>query len=194
MQTFLAIIIQIGLFFGPVLLFLVLKSYFADKCAGVVLALILAMLGGGIAFLMASKYGWQPRIKSGRTTTLSPLMLFWAFALGNLVILLLFNFVKPSGAGSHPLGQAAGGEATNRGWRVGHQGRDGMYYEEFRNGTWHRIAIDGEMLMGRAHHVIYFSSPEQWQKYPAWAAGRRDEIIARIKSEFTTPDYEYFGG
>lgn len=79
-----------------------------------------------------------------------------------------------------------------RGWRVGHQGRDRMYYEEWREGGWQRIDIDGEMLTGRAHHVIYFPSPETWRSLPAWACDRREEIIARTKSEFREPDYEYF--
>lgn len=83
--------------------------------------------------------------------------------------------------------------AEQRGWRVGHQGRDRMYYEELRDGAWERLDIDGEMLMGRAHHVIYFASPEQWLRYPVWARARRDEIIARITSEFREPDYEYDG-
>lgn len=81
--------------------------------------------------------------------------------------------------------------SPQRNWRVGHQGRDQMYYEERLGDTWQRIDIDGEMLMGRAHHVIYFASPEQWQRYPEWARHRRDEIIARIQSEFRPPDYEY---
>ena len=68
-----------------------------------------------------------------------------------------------------------------------------MYYEELRDGRWERIDIDGEMLMGRAHHVIYFATPERWLQYPAWAKNRRDEIIARITSEFREPDYEYSG-
>lgn len=78
-----------------------------------------------------------------------------------------------------------------RDWRVGHRGRDAMYYEEVCGGAWQRIEIDGEMLTGRAHHVIYFASPEKWQSYPEWARLRRDEIIARIKSELREPDYEY---
>jgi hypothetical protein len=82
----------------------------------------------------------------------------------------------------------------SRGWRVGHRGRDFMCYEEWRDGAWQRIDIDGEMLMGRAHHVIYFRSPEQWQSYPEWARHRREEIIARIKFEFREPDYEYHDG
>lgn len=78
-----------------------------------------------------------------------------------------------------------------RDWRVGHRGRDAMYYEEQRGGTWQRIEIDGEMLTGRAHHVIYFAPPERWASYPEWARHRREEIITRIKSEFREPDYEY---
>lgn len=76
---------------------------------------------------------------------------------------------------------------SQRGWRVGHVGRDSMYYEEFRDGAWHRIELDGEMLVGKAHHVIYFGS----LNFPDWARERRDEIIARIKSEFHPPQYEY---
>lgn len=79
------------------------------------------------------------------------------------------------------------------GWRVGHHGRDCMYYEELRDGKWEQIEIGGEMLMGRAHHVIYFASPEEWQRYPEWARHRRAEIIARIQSAFREPDYEYHG-
>jgi len=82
---------------------------------------------------------------------------------------------------------------VQQGWRVGHLGRDAMYYEEFLGGSWQRIEISGEMLMGCAHHVIYFDSPEKWQTYPSWARQRRDEIIGRIKSEFAEPDYAYDG-
>ena len=84
------------------------------------------------------------------------------------------------------------GPPPGRTWRVGHRGRDMMYYEEWRDGTWERLDIDGEMLTGRAHHVIFFRSPGDWRNGPAWARDRRDEIIARIKSEFREPDYEYY--
>ena len=85
---------------------------------------------------------------------------------------------------------ATSGEEA-RGWRVGHRGRDLMFYEEKVAGVWQRLEIDGEMLMGRAHHVIYFASPEVWRGYPEWARERRDEIVARVKSVFREPDYEY---
>ena len=80
-----------------------------------------------------------------------------------------------------------------REWRVGHRGRDMMYYEELRDGAWQRLDIDGEMLTGRAHHVIFFAGPDVWRNYPGWARHRRAEIIARIKGEFRPPDYEYHG-
>ncbi|MFT3806323.1 hypothetical protein [Arenimonas sp.] len=76
-------------------------------------------------------------------------------------------------------------------WRVGHQGRDGMYYEEEAGSEWRRIPIDGELLTGRAHHAVYLASPEQWREYPEWARDRRDEIVARIRSQFREPDYDY---
>ncbi len=81
-----------------------------------------------------------------------------------------------------------------RGWRVGHAGRDCMYYEERSDGAWQRLEINGEMLTGHAHHVIYFRSPKEWQGYPEWARHRREEIVGRIKSEFREPDYEYDDG
>jgi hypothetical protein len=77
-----------------------------------------------------------------------------------------------------------------RGWRVGHVGRDTMYYEEFRERAWQRMEIDGEMLIGKAHHVIYFASLQ----FPEWASERRDEIVGRIKSKFHPPEYEYDDG
>ena len=94
-------------------------------------------------------------------------------------------------AASRP--RADDGSDEARGWRVGHVGRDETYYEELRDGRWERIRIGGEMLTGRAHHVIYFASPREWLAHPAWARHRRDEIVARVRSAFRPPDYEYAG-
>lgn len=80
---------------------------------------------------------------------------------------------------------------VKRGWRVGHRGRDEMYYEEMVKGHWERIWIDGEMLCGKAHHVIYFPSREQWATLPEWTRGRQSEIVARIKQAFAPLGYEY---
>ena len=81
----------------------------------------------------------------------------------------------------------------DEGWRVGHRGRDAMYYEELVGGEWRRLDLDGEMLTGRAHHAIYLGSNEQWQRRPEWARGRRSEILARLKSALPIPEYEYEG-
>ena len=94
----------------------------------------------------------------------------------------------------HPPAPPAVVENEELGWRVGHRGRDQMFYEEHHDGAWQRIEIDGEMLTGPAHHVIYFADEETWRFYPEWARHRRDEIIARVKSRFREPDYEYAGG
>lgn len=107
-----------------------------------------------------------------------------------LIAGLIIGVARPTA----PAAKRLADHPPGRGWRVGHRGRDAMYYEEPHGGTWQRIDIDGEMLMGRAHHVIYFASPEAWQRYPEWARHRREEIIARIKSEFRPPDYEYGDG
>lgn len=90
-----------------------------------------------------------------------------------------------------PAAPPASAADTARGWRVGHRGRDMMFYEELVDGVWQRLEIDGEMLTGRAHHVIFFDGPARWASKPAWARHRRDEILGRIKSEFRAPDYEY---
>ena len=95
------------------------------------------------------------------------------------------------GSAAPNLGAAGSSSEDGREWRVGHRGRDAFYYEERHGGAWQRLEIDGEMLAGRPHHVIYFSSDDAWQRYPAWARHRRDAIIARITSEFRPPDYEY---
>ncbi len=94
---------------------------------------------------------------------------------------------------SNEVTRAADASIGSAKWRVGHTGRDCMFYEELRASVWERIEIDGEMLMGRAHHVIYFASERRWIAYPEWTHGRSDEIIARIKSQFREPDYEYQG-
>ncbi|WP_395740584.1 hypothetical protein [Prosthecobacter sp.] len=78
-------------------------------------------------------------------------------------------------------------------WQAGHIGLHGIWYEEWLGGKWQRLEIDGEMLVGQPHHVIYFGDENAWKQKPAWAQHRRDEIIDRIKSKFRIPDYEYDG-
>jgi len=192
MQSLSGIAIQAGLIFGPAILFIVLKSYFKSNGARLFLSILLAAGTGTCAFHLASEHGWKPMMKSGRPVDVSPVASFWIFSVTILIILLLFVFSKSAGGKGMTGKSITDRNAETRSWRVGHSGRDRMYYEEFREGSWQQIIIDGEMLMGPAHHVIYFASPEQWESYPGWARGRRDEIVGRIKSEFALPDYEYY--
>jgi hypothetical protein len=119
-------------------------------------------------------------------------------SLGSISYQPLFVFYR-SGSNIELLSQligkqvAVGEVGSKQGKGMGDPIPHDMYYDEFIGGSWQRIVIDGEMLMGRAHHVIYFDSPGKWRTYPEWARNRRDEIIGRIKSEFTEPDYEYDG-
>jgi hypothetical protein len=90
-----------------------------------------------------------------------------------------------------PTAAASDPGAAARDWRVGHRGRDQLYYEEWRDGSWQRIDIDGEMLIGDPHHAVYLTTPERWQHYPSWARDRRDEIVARLRSALKPPGYLY---
>lgn len=194
MNTVAAVAILFLLIFGPVFLQIVVHALVPWRFVRILTAVVIAAAAGAAAWWFATSLGWQPVLKGGRVVNASPTALFWAFSGGLLVILLLF--VKQAGGVPLKLAKAKGGNPGDgeEEWRVGHTGRDCMYYEEYREDCWERIEISGEMLMGPAHHVIYFASREQWKAYPEWARGRRSEIIARIKSRFAPPDYEYHGG
>lgn len=196
MSIFPAMLIQVGLIFLPFVVMLVVRARVKGRAGRLFFALLIALAAGWAARHASMDLGWKPLLKGGHVAGLSPTVLFWTFFAGQFIALLFFalprertvSFVVPPQVGGEPLPP---GWAT---WRVGHTGRDQMYYEEYGDGRWERIEISGEMLTGPAHHAIYFASPADWaQRYPAWAQQRRDEIIARIKSAFPEPDYEYHG-
>jgi hypothetical protein len=74
-----------------------------------------------------------------------------------------------------------------RGWRVGREVREQIYYDELRDGQWHRIHLDYEMPGKGSHHTIYFSST----RFPSWASPQRQQIADRIKNEYAPKDYEF---
>ncbi len=196
MSFFPAMLIQFGLIFLPFVFMLLANARVRGRAGRLLVALLIAMAAGWAAHHASADLGWKPVLKGGHVASLSPVALFWAFFAGHLIALLFFALPKDRTIRSVPLPETSGaplapGCST---WRVGHVGRDGMFYEEYREGRWERLEISGEMLMGPAHHVIYFDSPAEWVKRrPEWARNRRDEIIARIKSAFRPPDYEYYG-
>jgi len=78
-----------------------------------------------------------------------------------------------------------------RGWYVGREGRDSMYYAERFHDEWRRIEFDGEMLLGQHRHVIVLPSADGWQVMPSWARHRRTEIVQRVKQDCSESRYLY---
>ena len=75
-------------------------------------------------------------------------------------------------------------------WAAG-AGRDAVEYQELRSGRVERLTIDGEMMIG-ARHVVYVPNEKEWrQTMPAWAQGRRMEIVDNVKRRLGTKHYEY---
>lgn len=96
---------------------------------------------------------------------------------GLIAILLLIGFIKK-------LWQ------ERLGWNVYRSGRNGITYTQKVDGKWKRIEVDGEILLGKVSHVIYFKTKNEWTEYPQWAQNRM-EIINRIKLKYPTSQTEY---
>ncbi|MEO8497527.1 MAG: hypothetical protein ABI614_20860 [Planctomycetota bacterium] len=76
-------------------------------------------------------------------------------------------------------------------------GKERLYYEEFKGGQWLRINLFSEMTGNgwrNPQDVIEFPTQNEWASLPEWAHGRREEIVARIKSELREPRYDYKNG
>lgn len=82
---------------------------------------------------------------------------------------------------------------NRKGYWVGHEGRDEIYYEEKYRDAVRRMIIPGEMLVGGPiHRVIYVPNDAEWrEKMPEWARGRKAEIMDRIKTFLGQEHYEY---
>ena len=83
---------------------------------------------------------------------------------------------------------------SRRGWRIrpnAHLQLGVWSYEEKRNGQWTEILIHERPYSPKAPHTIELCSPEGWNDFPDWARTRRSEIISRIKSELSSPDFTF---
>jgi hypothetical protein len=64
-------------------------------------------------------------------------------------------------------------------------------YEERHGGKIERLIIPGES-MARGRNLVYAPSREQWDtKMPAWARGRRNEVLAKARICLGTKNYEF---
>jgi hypothetical protein len=78
------------------------------------------------------------------------------------------------------------------GWNIRHDGLHVIRYSELLGSKVEEIVIDGEMVHGTPHHVLYVPAAPEWdQRYPDWARGRRDEIVRRIRSKCPDSEYSY---
>jgi len=79
----------------------------------------------------------------------------------------------------------------SRGFWVTRKGRDSIEYQERRDRSIRRLTIDGEMLV-KGPHVVYVPTENEWERrMPAWAHGRREEIIANVKRDLGTKHYKF---
>ena len=75
-----------------------------------------------------------------------------------------------------------------RGWRIVGVGRDALAYEERHKG---RIEFGAELMgTGPVSRLITIPSSDWDASVPAWAKGRKGEIVARIRSEMPEPRYK----
>jgi hypothetical protein len=72
-----------------------------------------------------------------------------------------------------------------RRWRIKSVGAD-CYYQELREGEWRGIELAKEP---RGHgYTFRLPSDADWNQAEPWLSSRRDEIIARIRSEMPDVD------
>lgn len=82
------------------------------------------------------------------------------------------------------------GRFRRLGFRVVRTGRDSYKYEELGDDEIRSLPIDGEMRIG-APSVLWIPVDSTWNRLvPPWAVGRRDEIVARIRSELSSKRVE----
>ena len=76
-----------------------------------------------------------------------------------------------------------------RGWKIVGMGRDELAYVERDKG---RVIFGAELMgTGPVSRIITIPASDWDTSVPAWARGRREEIVARIRSEMPDPRYKY---
>ena len=78
----------------------------------------------------------------------------------------------------------------SRGFYVTRKGRDLIEYQERRDGTIQRLTLYRE-VMSTPPTVVYVPKEDEWQRdMPAWARGRRTEIVDNVRRGLGTKYYE----
>lgn len=76
-----------------------------------------------------------------------------------------------------------------RGWRLLCVSPDGWRYEEKHAEAWTGFLMSEQMDFREPPHHLEIMSSSRWSEYPEWTHGRREEILARIRSELKEPNY-----
>jgi len=123
-----------------------------------------------------------------RPTTIESNAQPWADAFA-VILVVLFLLLFPI---TWPLSQLwRFYQLKSRGYYVTREGRDDIEYQELRDGKIHRLTIAGEMV-SKGPHVVYVPTEAEWQQWmPAWAQGRREEIVEKIRRALGNKKYEY---
>jgi hypothetical protein len=77
------------------------------------------------------------------------------------------------------------------GWEIKKIGNSKIQYQERdARGTWRSLSFEIEMYSEKAPRHILFA-PKNWTEFPSWAHGRKEEILATMKSKLKEPRYTY---
>jgi hypothetical protein len=76
-----------------------------------------------------------------------------------------------------------------RGWRLRLVVSGRWVYEEKWENDWVAIPFEEIPDFREPPYVIVAPSEDTWRTFPAWASGRRVEIIGRVKSELECRNY-----
>lgn len=78
-----------------------------------------------------------------------------------------------------------------RGWGIKKVGTSKIDYQERdSDGKWRSLTFEYEMYSAKVpRHALLV--PKNWDDFPYWAHGRKQEILTRIKSTLKEPAYTY---
>ena len=107
----------------------------------------------------------------------------------NAVILCVVAFMALIIFSLATVAQDRRAKEVSRGWRLRCLGAGSWTYEEKRGDSWSGFVMPELTDYREPPHHLEVMCTARWSEYPEWTQGRRDEILARIRSELKEPDY-----
>lgn len=100
-----------------------------------------------------------------------------------IVVLILIGSIPLVAIASLVASKVKNAREEARGWRLRFVSGGCRYEEKNECAAWIGIEIEG-IFCGHVVRDLRFKSPTSWEKYPAWAAQRRTEIVTRVRKEY----------